>query len=206
MILLCCALSDLMDFKTRYSPHQVLQSWFGKKRGHRYFFFFKNYLLDFVFYFHCCLASRYRNINDLKRVLSLKLHFTQSRGFGFFVLIQTYLQATSLVERFFSTSDTRQCMVEKKLCGHARFVSHMSIISVRWTIIYRLVNIRASIIVLFFYSAAHTSSLKQTRSRKSRITFKSKEDWMFFYFVFLIVELQTSHIFPYWKASFSGIS
>ncbi len=62
MILLCCSLSNLMDFKTRYN--QVLQSWFGKKRGHRYFSLFKNYLLDFiVFYFCYFLASRYRNIN-----------------------------------------------------------------------------------------------------------------------------------------------
>lgn len=46
MILLCCSLSNLMDLKTRYN--QVLQSWFGKKRGHRYFSLFKNYLLDFI--------------------------------------------------------------------------------------------------------------------------------------------------------------
>lgn len=119
----------------------------------------------------------------MKRVLSSKLYFTQLRGFVFCSYLDIFT-GNSLVERFFSTSDTRQCMVEKKLCGHARFVSHMSIISVRWTIMFRLVNIRASINVLFFYSAAHTSSLKQTRSRKSRITFKSKEDWMFLFCIF----------------------
>lgn len=66
MILLCCSLCNLIDFKTRDAtiPHQVLQSWFGKKRGHRYFSFVKNYLLDLLFSISVVfLASRYRNIN-----------------------------------------------------------------------------------------------------------------------------------------------
>lgn len=134
-----------MDFKTGYNPHLVLQSCFGKKRGSFIFFFFffflflKMYLLDFiVFYFRCFLASRYRNIIMIwKRVWVCILHSWQVLVFCCYLDIFT---GNSLVERFFSTSDTRQCMVEKKLCRHARLVSHVSIISVRWTIMYRLIN------------------------------------------------------------------
>lgn len=160
----------------------MLWSWFGKKKGSQilFFSFFKNYLLDFiVFYFRCFVASRYRNIHMIWKEFWVWNCILHSWEVSFFCSYLDIFTGNSLVERFFSTSDTRQCTVERKWCGHARFVSHMSIISVRWTIMYRLVNIRALISVLFFYSS--TSSLKQTRSRKSRITFKSKEDWMFFF-------------------------
>lgn len=165
-----------MDFNYRRQS-TIRVSLVNKKRGHFLSLILKNVFTWFYCFLFPFLVSRYRNIHMIwKRVLSLKVHLHSSE----ILLLLLFRQIW--VERFFSTSDTSQCMVAKKPRERPRSASHKSIISVRWTIMYRLE--KKSPVYCTILSHTSILNLLKTRSRKSRIAFKSKEDWMFFLLYF----------------------